>query len=80
MKTEVNNKQKVLQMASKTGVIRMSDLTKKGITRATISRLVSENKLEKLAPGLYCLPETEFSEKESLVIIASRVPQAVFCL
>ncbi|HHT9959392.1 TPA: type IV toxin-antitoxin system AbiEi family antitoxin domain-containing protein [Legionella pneumophila] len=80
MKTESTYKQKVLQMASKTGIVRMSDLTERGITRATISRLVSENKLEKLASGLYCLPETEFSEKESLVIIASRVPQAVFCL
>nr|WP_058474582.1 type IV toxin-antitoxin system AbiEi family antitoxin domain-containing protein [Legionella quateirensis] len=80
MKTEFNNKQKVLQMASKTGVVRMSDLAKKGITRATVSRLVSENKLVKLAPGLYCLPETEFSEKESLIIVASRVPQTVFCL
>lgn len=80
MKTENSYKQKVLLMASKTGIVRMSDLTKKGITRATISRLVSESKLEKLAPGLYCLPGAEFSEKESLIIIASRVPQAVFCL
>lgn len=80
MKIEATYKQKVLQMASKTGIVRMSDLTERGITRATISRLVSENKLEKLASGLYCLPKTEFSEKESLVIIASRVPQAVFCL
>ncbi|HAT8721638.1 TPA: hypothetical protein JBA25_16360, partial [Legionella pneumophila] len=80
MKTKDSYKQKVLQMASKTGIVRMSDLTEMGITRATISRLVSENKLEKLASGLYCLSETELSEKESLVIIASRVPQAVFCL
>ncbi|MFA6302801.1 MAG: type IV toxin-antitoxin system AbiEi family antitoxin domain-containing protein [Legionella sp.] len=76
----MSNKQKVLQMAGKMGVFRISELAKKGITRATVSRLVSENKLEKLAPGLYCLPETEFSEKESLIIIASRAPQAVFCL
>ncbi|MCW8451804.1 type IV toxin-antitoxin system AbiEi family antitoxin domain-containing protein [Legionella quinlivanii] len=80
MKTKDSYKQKVLQMASKTGVVRMSDLTKQGITRATVSRLVNENKLEKLAPGLYCLSGTELSEKESLVIVASRVPQAVFCL
>lgn len=80
MKIEISYKQKVLQMARKEGIVRMSELTKKGITRATVSRLVSEKKLKKLAPGLYCLPDTEFSEKESLVIIASRVPQAVFCL
>ncbi|CZI33488.1 Uncharacterised protein [Legionella pneumophila] len=80
MKTEINYKQKVLQLAKKSGIVKISDLSAKGITRATVSRLVSENKLEKLAPGLYCLPEAEFSEKESLVIIASRVPQAVFCL
>ena len=80
MKTEINYKQKVLQMAREQGVVKISNLTREGITRATVSRLVSENKLEKLAPGLYCLPEAELSEKESLIIIASRVPQAVFCL
>ncbi|OGV26143.1 MAG: hypothetical protein A3F18_08515 [Legionellales bacterium RIFCSPHIGHO2_12_FULL_37_14] len=80
MKIDINYKQKVLQMVRKAGVVRISDLTKNGITRATVSRLVSENKLEKLAPGLYCLPEAQLSEKESLIIIASRVPQAVFCL
>lgn len=80
MKTKDSYKQKVLQMVSKTGVVRMSDLTKQGITRATVSRLVNEKKLEKLALGLYCLPGTGFSEKESLIIVASRAPQAVFCL
>ena len=80
MKTKMSYKQKVLQMAGKSGVVRTSDLTRQGITRVTISRLVSEKKLEKLAHGLYCLPETEFSENESLVIVACRVPQAVFCL
>ncbi len=80
MKTEISNKQKALQMARQKGIVKMSDLTQTGITRATVSRLVKENKLEKLAHGIYCLSETEFSEKESLIIIASRVPQAVFCL
>lgn len=80
MNIKKNYKQIVLQMARKQGVIKISDLTKEGITRATASRLVSENKLEKIATGLYCLPGAEFSENESLIIIASRVPQAVFCL
>ncbi|KTD61863.1 type IV toxin-antitoxin system AbiEi family antitoxin domain-containing protein [Legionella spiritensis] len=80
MNAEKNYKQTVLNMVREKGIIKISELTKKGITRATVSRLVSENKLEKIATGLYCLPETEFSEKESLVILASRVPQAVFCL
>lgn len=80
MKTENSYKQTVLQLARKKGIIKISDLAQMGITRATVSRLVSENKLEKIATGLYCLPDAEFSEKESLIIVASRVPQAVFCL
>lgn len=80
MKTENSYKQTVLQLARKKGIIKISALAQMGITRATVSRLVSENKLEKIATGLYCLPDAEFSEKESLIIVASRVPQAVFCL
>lgn len=80
MNIKANYKQQVLQLARKKGIIKSSDLATRGITRATISRLVSENKLERLAPGLYCLPEAEFSEKEGLAIIAARAPQAIFCL
>lgn len=80
MKTVMNAKQKVLKIVKKRGVVRASELTKEGIPRVAISRLVSESKLERLAHGLYCLSGTELSEKEGLVIIGRRVPRAVFCL
>lgn len=80
MKEKMNHRQKVLQMARENGIVKTSHLLKMGISRTTVARLVSENKLEKLAPGLYCLPDTEFSEKESLIVISNLVPQAVFCL
>ena len=80
MKEKVNHRQKVLQMARENGIVKASDLLEMGIPRATVARLVSENKLEKLARGIYCLPEAEFSEKESLIIISNLVPHAVFCL
>jgi predicted transcriptional regulator of viral defense system len=67
-------------MAKQKGIVKISELTSLDVTRATIARLVDEGKLEKLARGLYCLPETELSEKESLIVVASRTPKAVFCL
>ena len=72
--------QTTLALAEKVGVLRSSDLTKENIPRVILTRLTASGQLEKIGRGLYCLPGTEFSEKESLLAVAIKVPQAVFCL
>lgn len=42
--------------------------------------MVAVGQLEKCARGLYRLPSAEFAEHENLLTLATRVPQAVFCL
>lgn len=80
MNKKISSTQKVLELARERGIFRSSDLAKEQIPRVTLTRLLASGQLEKIARGLYCLPHTEFSEKESLAMIAIRVPQAVFCL
>jgi predicted transcriptional regulator of viral defense system len=62
------------------GVLRPSQLKEYGVQRAVLARLTAAGQLEKVARGLYRLPDAPVSERESLVTIAVKVPQAVFCL
>ena len=80
MKNITSNIKKVLGLAREQGIFRSSDLAQLQIPRVTVTRLVASGRLERIGRGLYCLPQTGFSEKESLAVIAIRVPQAVFCL
>ena len=72
--------QRVLKLFRKTTTIRASDLTKKDIPRSVLERMISAGLLQKVSHGLYRQPTTQMSEKEEMVNIALRVPQAVFCL
>lgn len=70
----------VLQMARRQGLLRPLDLEEAGIPRVYLTRLARSGALEKVGRGLYRLADRPLSEHESLVLVASRVPQAVFCL
>lgn len=70
----------VLKMARRRGLLRPLDVEEAGIPRAYLTRLVRSGTLEKVGRGLYRLAGHPLSEHESLVLVASRVPQAVFCL
>lgn len=70
----------VLQMARRQALLRPLDLEAAGIPRVYLTRLARSGALEKVGHGLYRLADHALSEHESLVLVASRVPQAVFCL
>lgn len=72
--------QRVLALTRQKGLLRPSDLTAIGAPRVVLTRLTATGQLEKVGRGLYRLPDTPASEDESLVAIATKVPQAVFCL
>ncbi|GAB1394232.1 type IV toxin-antitoxin system AbiEi family antitoxin domain-containing protein [Rhodocyclaceae bacterium] len=60
-------------------MLRPIDLDTIGIPRVVLTRMSTTGQLEKIGRGLYRLPNPG-SENESLVAIATKVPQAVFCL
>ena len=72
--------QQVLQLVRQKGWLRASDLASAGVPRAVLTRLTASGQLERAARGLYRLPDSPGSEHESLVTVATKVPQAVICL
>jgi len=72
--------QRVLGLARQKGLLRASDLDAIGAPRVILTRLTAAGLLEKIGRGLYRLPDSHASEHESLATIATKVPQAVFCL
>lgn len=80
MRNTPNHSERLLALASQKGMLRPLDLAAAGIPRVCLTRLTAAGKLEKAGRGLYRLPNSPLSEHESLVAIATKVPQAVFCL
>ena len=72
--------QRVLDLASQKGMLRPGDLDSIGAPRVVLTRLTASGLLEKTGRGIYRLPGNQGTEHESLVTIATKVPQAVFCL
>jgi len=72
--------QRVLDLASQKGLLRASDLDTIGAPRVVLTRLTAAGLLEKVGRALYRLPDAQVSEFESLATIATKAPQAVFCL
>jgi predicted transcriptional regulator of viral defense system len=72
--------QRILDLARRKGMLRAGDLKETGAARVTLTRLTASGQLERVGRGLYRLPGSQTSEHETLVTIAARVPQAVFCL
>lgn len=72
--------QRVLDLARQKGLLRSSDLDEIHAPRIALTRLVAAGLLDKVERGLYRLPSRPGSEHEGLAAIATKVPQAVFCL
>jgi predicted transcriptional regulator of viral defense system len=75
-----SHNQRVLDLLGQNGVLRPSDLDAIGVPRVVLTRMTAAGLLDKIGRGLYRLPDATISEHESLVTVALRAPQAVFCL
>lgn len=72
--------QRVLDLVGRKGLLRTGDLDAIGAPRVVLTRLTAAGLLERAGRGLYRLAGSSGSECESLVTVATKVPQAVFCL
>jgi len=72
--------QRVLDLARQKGLLRTSDLDAIDAPRVVLTRLTAAGLLEKVGRGLYRLPSHLGLEHEGLAAVATKVPQAVFCL
>ncbi len=62
------------------GIVRLSEFKASGITAATISRMLDDGEVVRLARGLYQLPDAPLDANHSLAEAAKRVPKGVVCL
>lgn len=72
--------QTILDLARKRGLIRPRDLEPLGLPRVTLTRLVRQGALTRVARGLYALPDRSVSEHTALAEVARKHPQAIVCL
>jgi predicted transcriptional regulator of viral defense system len=72
--------QRVLDLVRRKGLLRASDLAAIDAPRVVLTRLTAAGVLDKVGRGLYRLPDHPGSELEGLGAVATKVPQAVFCL
>lgn len=62
------------------GIMRLSDLKRRGINPATLVRLVDEGVLQRPSRGLYERAGADVNVAHSLAEVATRVPKGVICL
>jgi predicted transcriptional regulator of viral defense system len=72
--------ERILRMARKERLFRLSDATAAGVHAEYVRRLTHQGKLTRVGRGLYALPTLAPTEHHTLAEVATRVPKAVFCL
>lgn len=75
-----SQKERLVATLSKRGMARLSELTRAGITAATVSRLERQGSVIRLGRGLYQLPNAPLDANHALAEAATRVPRGVICL
>jgi predicted transcriptional regulator of viral defense system len=76
----VNAQERILQIARKKKLFRISEATRAGLHPEAIRRLTSRGQLTRLGRGLYALSSLEPTEHHTLAEVATRVPNGVVCL
>jgi predicted transcriptional regulator of viral defense system len=72
--------ERILSLLKSRGIARTSELTKGGITRATVARMRDKGLIHQLGRGLYQLPDAPLDTHHTLAEAAKRVPKGVICL
>ncbi len=75
-----SERQRALRIIRAQGIARPRDLVARGISRATLARLLDEDLAVREARGLYVVANHAPTETHTLAQVAKRVPHAVFCL
>ena len=74
-------KKDILKKTLKTkGILRAKDIEALGISREYLSKLYRKGIVKRISRGMYCLPDTEYSESHSLAEASKQVPEGVICL
>ena len=75
-----NHRTRTLTLARRSKGVSSSELTRAGVHRQVLSRLVASGELDRIARGLYRVPDHPPTEHHALAIVGTVVPQGVICL
>jgi predicted transcriptional regulator of viral defense system len=70
----------ILQLAKNQRLIRAADVRAHGWSPQLLLSLNQLGRLQRVARGLYSLPDTDITEHQTLIEVCQRVPKAVLCL
>jgi predicted transcriptional regulator of viral defense system len=70
----------IQSLLRRAGTARSQELVAAGTTRSQLSRMVATGQLQRVARGLYALPDYESGEHGALVTVAKRAPGVLICL
>lgn len=70
----------IIAIADKQGSVSAADLLAQGVAREYLPRLAKKGLLERVARGLYNLPDADITEHHGLVLVCKQVPQGVITL
>jgi predicted transcriptional regulator of viral defense system len=76
----VHQSDHILDLARHRRVLRAADVREQGWSPQLLLSLHQAGKLQRVARGLYSLPDTEITEHQTLMEVCQRVPKAVLCL
>lgn len=76
----VNQSDHILQLARHRRVLRAEDVRAHGWSPQLLIRLHQLGKPQRIARGLYGLPDAEVTEHQTLIEVCQRVPKGVLCL
>lgn len=76
----MNQSDHILELARHRRVLRAADVREHGWSPQLLIRLHQSGKLQRIARGLYGLPDAEFTEHQTLIEVCQRVPKGVLCL
>lgn len=71
---------RILELAQRQRLLSAADVRAHGWSPQLLVKLEHGGKLQRVARGLYSLPDSQLSEHQSLVEVCRRVPKAVVCL
>jgi len=78
--SDMSRKERIVEELRKAAVMRSRDLIALGISREYLSQLCKRGIIERVARGLYRLPNAEVSIQHTMVEAVKRVPHGVICL
>jgi predicted transcriptional regulator of viral defense system len=75
-----SHRERVLELARRQHGITAREVREAGLHTQSLTRLVRDGLLERVAPGQYMPVDQEVTEHDSLLIISRAAPEGVFCL